>query len=70
MKEKGLVPCTVGLGRLEEQMPYQEFRALKEALAGCTIVDAARILAEPSHDKVNREIDEISRAGRIVKKDV
>ncbi len=68
LKEKALVPCTVGLGRLEEQMPYQEFRALKEALAGCKIIDAAAIVPNLRMIKSDRESDEISRAGRIVKR--
>jgi Xaa-Pro dipeptidase len=68
LKEKGLVPCTVGLGRFAEQMPYQEFRALKEALADCRIVDAVRIVPNLRMIKSAKERDEIRRAGRIVKK--
>jgi Xaa-Pro dipeptidase len=68
LKEKGLVPCSVGLGRLAEMMPQQEFRVLKEALAGCTIVDAARILPNLRMIKSAKEIDQIRRAGRILKK--
>ena len=68
LKEKGLIPCTVGLGRFAEQMPYQEFRVLKEALAGCKLVDAARILPNFRMIKSGKESDEIRRAGRIVKK--
>ncbi len=68
LKEKGLVPCSVGLGRLAEMMPYQEFRVLKEALAGCKIVDAARMLPNLRMIKSTKEIDEIRRAGRILKK--
>jgi len=68
LKEKGLVPSTVGLGRFEEQMPYQEFRALEEALAGCKIVDAAAMVPSLRMTKSGRESDEIRRAGRIVKK--
>jgi len=68
LKEKGLVPCTIGLGRFAEQMPYQEFRALKEALAGSTIVDASALLPSLRAIKSAKEADEIRRAGRIVKK--
>ena len=68
LKEKNLVPCTVGLGRFAEQMPYQEFGVLKEALAGCKIVDATRMLPNLRMIKSTRESDEIRRAGRIVKK--
>jgi Xaa-Pro dipeptidase len=68
LKEKGLVPCTVGLGRFADMMPYQEFRGLIEALADCTIVDAARIVPNLRMIKSARESDEIRRAGRIVKK--
>jgi Xaa-Pro aminopeptidase len=68
LKEKRLVPCTVGLGRFAEMMPYQEFRALKEGLAGCTIKDSRRIVPTLRMIKSARECDEIRRAGRIVKK--
>ena len=68
LKEKGLVPCTVGLGRFAEQMPYQEFRVLKDALADCKIVDATRVVPNLRMIKSGRESDEIRRAGRIVKK--
>jgi Xaa-Pro aminopeptidase len=68
LKEKALVPCTVGLGRIEEQMPYQEFRALKEALTDCKIVDAGNIVPNLRMIKSEKESDEIRRAGRIVKR--
>lgn len=67
LKEKGLVPCTVGLGRFAGQMPYQEFQALKESLAGCTIVDAGLIVPNLRMIKSGKECDEIRRAGRIVR---
>ncbi len=68
LKEQGLIPCTVGIGRMAEQMPYREFRALKEALAGCTIVDASSMVPNLRTIKSVRECDEIRRAGRIIKK--
>jgi Xaa-Pro aminopeptidase len=68
LQEKGLIPCTVGLGRFAEMMPYQEFRALNEALAGCTIKDAASIVPGLRMIKSPKECDQIRRAGRIVKK--
>src|SRR3972149_2814539 len=44
LKEKSLIPCTVGFGRLKQLMPYQQFQFLKESLGGCAVVDAARIV--------------------------
>ncbi len=68
LKEKGLTPCTVGLGKFADRMPYQEFRALEETLAGCKVVDAASLVPNLRMIKSEKEIDEVRRAGRIVKK--
>jgi len=68
LKEKSLIPCTVGFGRLKEFMPHQQFQFLQESLTECTIVDAARIVSNLRMVKSTKECDQIRRAGRIVKK--
>jgi Xaa-Pro aminopeptidase len=68
LKEKGLIPCTIGFGGLKEFMPHQQFQFLEESLTGCKIVDAARIVSNLRMVKSTKECDQIRRAGRIVKK--
>ncbi len=68
LKEKELIPSSVGLGRLSEQMPYQEFKVLKDALSGCNVLNASTLVPNLRMIKSERECDEIRRAGRIVRK--
>jgi Xaa-Pro aminopeptidase len=68
LRDKGLIPCTVGLGRLEELMPLGQFRTLTEALSGSTVVDAGHLVPCLRVIKSPRECDQVRRAGRIVKR--
>ena len=68
LKTSGLVPCTVGLGRVEQFMPEGQFRSLREAFSGCKLVDATHIVSGLRMVKSERECDQVRRAARIVKK--
>ncbi|MBI5446398.1 MAG: aminopeptidase P family protein [Deltaproteobacteria bacterium] len=68
LREKGLVPSRVGLGRLAELMPQVEFRALKEAFSECTLVDASRLVPELRMRKSEREADQLRRSGRVLRR--
>lgn len=68
LRDQRLVPCTVGLGRLEPLMPLEQFRTLTEALSGSTVVDAAQLVPRLRMVKSPRECDQVRRAGRIVKR--
>jgi Xaa-Pro aminopeptidase len=65
LKEKKLVPGTVGLAGLK-RMPYQQYRALMAELDGCTVQDVDDLLAGFRMIKSVRESDQIRRAARIV----
>ena len=66
LKEKKLIPGTVGLAGLKRHMPYQQFRSLLAELKGCAVKDADELLADSRIIKSIREIDQIKRASRIV----
>jgi len=66
LKEKKLIPGTVGLAGLRRGLPYQQYRTLMAELEGCTIKDADDLLAGFRMIKSVRESDQIRRAARIV----
>lgn len=67
LKEKGLIPSTVGLGDLKRLMPHHEFQVIVESLTGCTIVDAGHIVRDLRMRKSVREQDQIKKAGSIAR---
>jgi Xaa-Pro aminopeptidase len=66
LKEKKLIPGTVGLAGLRCGLPYQQYRTLMAELDGCAVKDADDLLADFRMIKSVREIDQIRRASRIV----
>jgi Xaa-Pro aminopeptidase len=66
LKEKKLIPGTVGLSGLKRRMPYQQYRTLMAELDGCALKDADDLLAGLRLIKSVRESDQIRRAARIV----
>jgi Xaa-Pro aminopeptidase len=66
LKEKKLIPGTIGLAGLRRRLPYQQYRTLMAELDGCTVLDADDLLADLRLIKSVRESDQIRRAARIV----
>jgi Xaa-Pro dipeptidase len=68
LKEQGLIPATVGLGRLEQLMPHVQFRHLAEVLSGCRLVDASNLVPMLRQIKSTYECDQVRRAGLVLNK--
>ena len=66
LKEKRLIPSTIGFAGLCQHMPYREFNVLSEATRGCRIVDAGDIVNRMRMIKSGREIDQVRRSARLV----
>ena len=66
LKERGLIPSTLGFAGIKELMPYHQFQFLSESTKSCRIVNATPILRDARMIKSQRECDQIRRASRIV----
>jgi Xaa-Pro aminopeptidase len=66
LKEKKMIPGTVGLAGLKRKMPYQQFRSLMAELKGCAVKDADELFTDFRIIKSAREINQIRRSSRIV----
>jgi Xaa-Pro aminopeptidase len=66
LTERSLLQGRVGMVGLKQLMPYVQFKALKEALSGCTVTEAKSVITERRLLKSAREQDEIRRASRIL----
>ena len=66
LKEKRLIPSTIGLAGLRQHMPYREFEVLSEATRECRIVDADGIVTRMRMIKSVREVDQVRRSARLV----
>ncbi|MCK4785861.1 MAG: aminopeptidase P family protein, partial [Desulfobacteraceae bacterium] len=66
LKEKELIPGTIGFAGLTQLMPHYQLKFLTDNIPGCDIVDADSIIRELRMVKSNRECDQIRRASRIV----
>lgn len=67
LKEKNLIPSTIGFAGVFEFMPYEQVRFLSESLAQCKIIDADYIVKRFRMVKSLKEVDEIRRSSRIVR---
>jgi Xaa-Pro aminopeptidase len=68
LKEKGFIPGTIGFAGLKRLMPYAQWKHLNEILSGCKIIEFVDIIRDMRMLKTHREIDQIRRASRIVKR--
>ena len=66
LKEKKLIPSTVGFAGVRQLMPNNQLEFLIESLGQSRIVDADHLIREARMVKSPREIDQISRASRIL----
>jgi Xaa-Pro aminopeptidase len=66
LKEKRLIPSTIGFAGLRQHMPYREFEILSEATRRCRIVEAEHIVNRMQMIKSGREIDQVRRSARLV----
>ncbi len=66
LKEKRLIPSTLGFAGLRQHMPYREFEILSEATRGCRIVETDPIVNRMRMIKSHREIDQVRRSARLV----
>ena len=66
LKEKGLVPSTIGITGMKQLMQSHQFRFLSESLNTCKIVDCNPLLRKMRMVKSDREFDQIRRSSRIL----
>jgi len=66
LKEKALLPATIGMAGMERSMPHEQFRFFLESTGSCTLVNADGMMREMRMIKSPREADQVARAGRII----
>jgi Xaa-Pro aminopeptidase len=66
LKEKGLIPSTIGLVGLEQAMPHEQYRFFLKSTEGCALIPADGMISEMRTVKSPKEVDQVRRAGRIV----
>ena len=66
LKEKNLIPSTIGFVGLEQFMPHHQFQSLLKSIELCKIVHADDMIRKMRMIKSRREIDQIRRSSRIV----
>jgi Xaa-Pro dipeptidase len=66
LKEKELVPSTIGITGMKQFMQSHQFRFLSESLNRCKIVDCDPLLRKMRTIKTERECDQIRRSSRIL----
>ena len=66
LKEKKLIPSTIGYAGLRQFMPYRKFQFLSEAIHRCHIVDADDLVRRIRMVKSERECDQIRRSAHII----
>ncbi len=66
LKEKKLIPSTIGLAGLEPSMPYEQFQFFLKSTEACKLVHADDVIREMRMIKSQREVDQIRRSSRIV----
>lgn len=66
LKEKQIIPSTLGFAGLSQYMPYSQYQTLFESLSQCNIVDADYIIKGMRMLKSVRERDQIRRSSRII----
>ena len=66
LKQKNLIPSTIGFSGLRHFMPNYQLQFLSESLNRCNIVDADLLLRDMRMVKSERECDQIRRSSRIL----
>lgn len=66
LKEKNLIPSTIGFVGLRQFIPCRQFQSLSASIDQCDIVDSDSILRKMRMVKSQRECDQIRRSARIV----
>jgi Xaa-Pro aminopeptidase len=66
LTDRNLLQGRIGMVGLRQLMPYEQFKALKESLSGCTVTEVKSVVADRRLLKSAREQDEIRRASRIL----
>lgn len=66
MKEKSLIPATIGFIGLRQLMPYNQLQYIYENINQCTIIDSTHIMRDMRMVKSQRECDQIRRSSRII----
>jgi Xaa-Pro aminopeptidase len=66
LKEKKLIPSTIGVAGLEASMPYEQFQFFLKSTEACKVVPADDVIGEMRMIKSQREVDQIRRSSRIV----
>jgi Xaa-Pro aminopeptidase len=65
LKEKNLIPSTLGLVGLEQSMPHGQYQFFSESTRGCKIVLADDMIRTMRMIKSQREADQIRRSSRL-----
>lgn len=68
LREKNLINSNIGFVGIFELMPYYQVKFLSESLSQCKIMDADHIIKKLRMVKSQREVDQIRRSFRIIKK--
>jgi Xaa-Pro aminopeptidase len=66
LKEKKLIPSTIGVAGMEPSMPCEQLRFFLESTKACKLVQADDVVREMRMIKSQREVDQIRRSSRIV----
>jgi Xaa-Pro aminopeptidase len=66
LKEKKLIPSTIGVAGLEASMPYEQFQFFLKSTEACKVVPADDVIGEMRMIKSQREVDQIRRSSRMV----
>jgi len=66
LKEKTLIPSTIGFVGLRQLMPYYQWQFLHESVGQCKIVDSDHIIRNMRMVKAQRECDQIRRSSRVL----
>ncbi len=66
LKEKSLIPSTLGLVGLERFMPHDQFQFFSRATESCKMIQSDEMIREMRMIKSQKEVDQIRRTSRIV----
>jgi len=66
LKEKNLIPSTIGFVGLKQSMPYRQLQFLLKSIEPCKVIHADDMIGKMRMIKSQREVDQIRRASRIV----
>jgi Xaa-Pro aminopeptidase len=66
LREKNLIPSTIGFVGLEQFMPYHQYQFLLKSIEPSKIIHADDMIRKMRMIKSQREVDQICRSSRIV----